>query len=109
VLKTGVSASANHEQNQSSRLIGEKSLTQATDNPKCQIHGVASGTNEIIKKLKEKYDCEKYNCFSKPDSILDIGRIQKTMELYLLTELEGSEDVYLMGFIQDYCKVRWSI
>ncbi|MBU4501663.1 MAG: hypothetical protein KKA79_03665, partial [Nanoarchaeota archaeon] len=62
------------------------------------------GTNEIVNKLKEKYDH-----FNKPDSILDLGRLQKNMELYLLTELEGSEDIYLMGFIEDYCKVRgWS-
>lgn len=62
------------------------------------------GTNEIVKKLKEKYDC-----FNKPDSILDLGRLQKNMELYLLNELEGSEEVYLMGFVEDYCKARgWS-
>ncbi|MDP2363025.1 MAG: DUF5906 domain-containing protein, partial [Ignavibacteria bacterium] len=62
------------------------------------------GTNEIVKKIKEKYDY-----FNKPDSILDLGRLQKNMERYLLTELEGSEEVYLMGFIEDYCKARgWS-
>lgn len=60
-----------------------------------------SATNEIVKKLKEKY-----NNFNKPDSILDLGRLQRIMELYLLTELEGSEDIYLMGFIEDYCEAR---
>lgn len=60
-----------------------------------------TGTNEIVKKLKEKYDY-----LNKPDSILDLGRLQKNMELYLLTEIEGSEDMNLMRFIEDYCKSR---
>jgi len=56
---------------------------------------------QITSLLKEKYDH-----FSKPDSILDLGRLQKNMELYLLNEVEGSENINIMRFVEDYCAVK---
>ncbi len=55
----------------------------------------------IRDKLKKNYDH-----FNKPDSILDLGRLQKTMEGYILNEIEGSEAVDVGRYVDDYCKAR---
>ncbi len=59
------------------------------------------GTQAIQKALKEKYDK-----FLKPDSILDLGRMQEIMKLWITTEFEGSEKLNCSRIVEDYCHVR---
>lgn len=59
------------------------------------------GTLAIQKALKEKYDL-----FNKPESILDLGRMQETMKLWITTEFEGSEKLNCARIVEDYCQTR---
>ena len=69
--------------------------------PKETVSGDTGISMMIRDKLKEKYDH-----FNKPDSILDLGRLRRSMEGWILNEIDGSEVADVGRYVDDYCKAR---
>jgi putative DNA primase/helicase len=75
------------------------------------VNNIINGNNQtiieqIITALKEEYDY-----INKPDSILDLGRMQNTMEGFILNKFDNDnsidfDKVNIKRYIEDYCKAR---